>query len=144
MHPPEKQKKKKRTYTKVHLERVVDQPLERSERANHANPHWQTVPQPLETNVSVNPANRLASALASFAISIQLRHHHVSRVRNHRAANTSDITSEERNTSLLQRVVSLLGLSKLLVNLRNSTLKRRELDHRVRDLARPERVQALV
>jgi hypothetical protein len=65
-------------------------------------------------------------------------------VRNHRAANTGDVASEERNTGLLQRVVSLLRLAELRVNLCNSTLKRRELDHRVRNLAGPERVETLV
>jgi hypothetical protein len=126
-----------RTYAEVHLERIVNQPLERSERTNHANPDRQTVPQPAETNVSINPADSLASTLTGLAIGIQLRHHHVSRVRDHRAANTSNVASEERNSSLLERVVGLLGLAELRINLRNSALERRELDHRVRDLARP-------
>ena len=132
------------TYAEVHLERIVDQPLESSQSTDHADPHRQTVPQSAEANVAVNPAYRRARALARLAISIELRHHHVSRVRDDRAANTGNVAAEERHSRLLQRVVRLLGLAELRVDLRDGALERRELDHRVGDLARPERVQALV
>jgi hypothetical protein len=102
------------------------------------------IPQSLEADVLVDPADCLARAFASFAVRVQFRHHNISRVRNSRASNTSDVTSEERDTSLLQRVVRLLGLAELLVDLAHRTLERRKLDHGVRDLARPQRVQALV
>lgn len=136
--------KKKNTYTEVHLERIVDQPLESGQCANHANPHGQTVPQSAETDVAVDPANRRARALAGLAIGIELRHHHVGRVRDHRAANTGDVAAEERHAGLLQRVVGLFGLAELRVDLRDGALEGRELDHGVGDLAGPERVQALV
>lgn len=135
---------RRNTYTEVHLERIVDQPLESSQSTNHANPHRQTVPQPAEADVAVDPADRRARTLARLAVGIQLRHHHIGRVRNHRAANTGDVAAEERHARLLQRVVGLLRLAELRVDLRDGALERRELDHRVRDLAGPERVQALV
>ena len=134
----------KSTYTEVHLERIVDQPLESGQRANHTNPHGQTVPQSTEADVAVDPANRRARALACLAIGIELRHHYVGRVRNHRAANTGDVAAEEGHAGLLQGVVGLLGLAELRVDLGDGALEGRELDHGVGDLARPERVQALV
>lgn len=118
--------------------------MEGSQSANHANAHGQTVPETAEANVAVNPADGCASTFARLAVRIELRHHHVGRVRDDSAADTGNVASEERHTSLLQDVVRLLGLAELLVNLRNRALERRELDHRVRDLAGPERVEALV
>lgn len=138
------QSSKDKTYTEVDLEGVVDQPLEGSQSTDHANAHGQTVPQASEANVAVDPANGCTSALTSLAIGVQLRHHHVRRVRDDRTANTGNVASEERNTSLLQGVVRLLGLTKLLVDLGNRALERRELDHGVRDLTGPERVEALI
>lgn len=130
--------------TKVHLERVVDQPLEGRQSANHTDTHRQTVPQSAETNVGVDPADRRARALAGLTISVQLRHHHVGRVRDDGAADTGDVATQERHTGLLQSVVRFLGLAELRVDLRDGALESRELDHGVRNLAGPERVEALV
>lgn len=65
-------------------------------------------------------------------------------MRNNRTSNTRDITTEEAHTRLLQPTKLILRLAQELVNLRNRLLKRRKFDHCVRDLACPQRVQALV
>ena len=36
------------------FETVIDQPLERGQRPNHRNPHWQAVPEACESDVAVN------------------------------------------------------------------------------------------
>lgn len=61
----------RRTYAKVHLERIINEPLERRQSTNHEDPDRQTVPQPTEANLAVYPANRLARALASLAIIVE-------------------------------------------------------------------------
>jgi hypothetical protein len=66
------------------------------------------------------------------------------RMRNSSTANASNVTTKERNTSLLKDIVALLRLPESLVDLRYSTLESRELDHGVGDLAAPEREQSLV
>jgi hypothetical protein len=65
-------------------------------------------------------------------------------MRNNRTPNTSDVTSQETHTSLLQTAELILWFAQELVDLRNRLLKRRKLDHRIRDLACPKGVQALV
>jgi hypothetical protein len=65
-------------------------------------------------------------------------------VRDGRTADTGNVTSQERDTGLLESVVCLFGLAELLVDLPHGALESRKLDHGVGDLARPERVQALV
>ena len=36
------------------FETVIDQPLERRQRPNHCDPHWQAVPEAFESNVAVD------------------------------------------------------------------------------------------
>ena len=65
-------------------------------------------------------------------------------MRHNRTPNTSNVTTQERNTRLLQPAVRLLRPAQEAVDLRHGRLEGRELDHGVRDLARPQGVQALV
>jgi hypothetical protein len=43
----------KGTYAKIDLERVVDEPLEGSQRADHEDTDRQSVPKPLEPNITI-------------------------------------------------------------------------------------------
>lgn len=63
--------------SKVDLERIVDQPLERGQSANHEDTGRQTVPETAETDVAVDPRDSGASALPSFAITVELRDHDI-------------------------------------------------------------------
>jgi hypothetical protein len=65
-------------------------------------------------------------------------------MRNNGTPNTSNVTTQERNPGLLQAVELILRLAQEPVNLRDRLLKRRKLDHRIRNLTCPKRVQALV
>lgn len=65
-------------------------------------------------------------------------------MRDRCTSNTGNVASQERDSSLLQSVETLLRLPQCLVYLRNRTLKRRELDHGIRDLSSPEWVQTFV
>lgn len=132
------------TYTKVNLKGVVDQPLEGGKGANHDNSHGQTVPQTLETNISIDSAQGLTSTLAGLAVRVEFTDHDICGVGNGGATNTCNVTTEERNTGLGKGAVGLLGLSKSLVDLRDGSLERGELDHGVWDLACPEGVETLV
>lgn len=62
---------------KRNLERIVDKPLERSERADHEDARGQAVPQPAEADVAVNAGDGLACALAGFAVAVELGDHHI-------------------------------------------------------------------
>ena len=135
---------KNTTYTKINLERIINQPLKRRQRPNHRNPGRQPIPQSRKPNIPINPPNRLTRALPSLAISIQLAHHHIRRVRNNCTADPRDVAAQKGDSRLLQRVVGFLGLAEVGVDLRDSGLECREFDHGIRDLARPERVQTLV
>ena len=59
------------------LERVVDKPLERSERADHEDTRGQPVPQPAEADVAVDPGDGLPGALAGFAVAVELGDHDI-------------------------------------------------------------------
>lgn len=65
-------------------------------------------------------------------------------MRDDSTSNTRDVTTQERDTSLLETIVRFLRLAEGFVDLRYSRLESRELDHGVGDLARPQRVQTLV
>lgn len=60
------------------------------------------------------------------------------------AQDTGNVTTEEADTGLLQRVVALLRLAQELVDLLDGLLETGELGHRVGNLSTPERVQTLV
>lgn len=59
------------------LERIIDEPLERSKRADHEDARGQAVPQPAEADVAVDARDSLAGALAGFAVAVELGDHHI-------------------------------------------------------------------
>lgn len=63
--------------TKIHLEGIVDQPLEGSQSANHEDTRRQPVPQAAEPNVAVDARDGLACALAGFAVAVEFGDHDV-------------------------------------------------------------------
>ena len=65
-------------------------------------------------------------------------------MRDDSTANTRNVTTQERDTSLLKAVERVLRLAEEFVDLRHGRFKGCELDHGVGDLARPQRVQTLV
>jgi hypothetical protein len=147
-----------KTYTEVHLEGVVDEPLESSQSTNHENTDWQSVPQTAETDLAVDSANGLASALAGLAVAVEFRDHYIYEQSAiafqfrlcaiekvaYCTEDTRNITTQERNTRLLQAIIALFRLTQEAVNPRNSLFKCRKLDHCIRDLPCPQRVQSLV
>lgn len=60
------------------------------------------------------------------------------------ASDTRNVTTQERHPRLRESAVLILRLAELPVDLIDRGLERRELDHGVGDLTRPERVQALI
>jgi len=80
----------------------------------------------------------------TLSVRIQFRHHHIRRMTDNRTSNTGNITPQKTDPRLLQRRVRVLRLPERLVYLLDRLLKRRELDHRIRDLPRPERIQTLI
>lgn len=132
------------TYTKIHLPRIINQPLEGRQSANHSNPDSDAVPQPREADIAVNTTHSLARALAGLAVAVKLRHHDVRGMRDNGAADTGDVAAEERNARLLQPVESRLGLADVRVDGIDGALKRREFHHRVRYLPAPQRHEPIV
>lgn len=147
------------------LEAVIDQPLERGQGSNHADPDRQTVPETFESDVAVDSRHGFSCALASYdftsarasvsgpqigwetrtlPVSVQLADHHVRWVTDDRTSDTGNVSAQETHPGLLQRVVALLWLAQRRVDVIDRRLKGRELDHRVGDLPAPERVETLV
>lgn len=127
-----------------HLERIIQEELWSCERPYHNDPNWQSIPQTHESNIAINASNRLPSGLSRFSLRVELRHHDISGMRDHCACNTSDITSEEGNSSLLEPVVGRFGLAEVLVDLVDGGFEGCEFAHRVGDLAGPEGIETLV
>jgi len=132
------------TYTEVDLETVVDQPLERSQSTDHDNSDGETVPKTRETNVAVDSAHSLGSTFTCLSVGIQLADHDIGWVRHDSTTNTSNVTTQERNTGLCKSAVFLLLSAESLVDLCDSAFERREFDHGVRYLTGPEWVQTFV
>jgi hypothetical protein len=65
-------------------------------------------------------------------------------MRHNRAENTRNVPTSKRNTRLLQAIEALLGLAQKPIDPADRLFKRRKLDHRIRNLAGPKRVQTLV
>lgn len=65
-------------------------------------------------------------------------------MRDSRAPNPGNIPSQERHPRLLQRIVTFLRLPQKLIDLGHRRLEGRELDHRIRYLPSPQRIQALI
>ena len=77
-------------------------------------------------------------------IGVQFADHHVRRVAYDRASDPSDIAAQEGDAGLLQRVVGILWLPERGVDVIHRRLERRKLDHRVRNLPAPQRLQAFI
>ena len=80
----------------------------------------------------------------TLSIGIQFANHNISRMTDDRASNSRNVTSQKRHPRLLQRVVTLLWLPQRRINIIHRRLKRRKLNHRIRDLPSPKRIQPLI
>lgn len=80
----------------------------------------------------------------TLAVRIQLTDHHIGRMTDNGAQDTSNVTTQEADTGLLHRAVALFRLTQKLVDLLDGLFETGELGHRVGDLATPERIQPLV
>lgn len=63
---------------------------------------------------------------------------------DNRAPNTSNIPAQETNPSLLQRIIALLRLPQRRIDIINRRFERRKLNHRIRYLPSPQRIQPLI
>lgn len=61
-----------RRQTHVHLECIIDQPLERRQCSNHADTHSQPVPQPTEANVLVDATHCSQRSFTSYYKSVSM------------------------------------------------------------------------
>lgn len=80
----------------------------------------------------------------TLSIGIQLADHDIGRVAHNRTANAGNVPGQKTDPRLLQLRVRLLRLAKRVIDVRHRRLERGELDHRVGDLAAPERHDPLV
>jgi hypothetical protein len=112
--------------------------------AAYRYPYGQSVPEPAEADVLVDPAHGLPGALARFAIRVQFRHHDIGGVGDDGARDTGDVTTQERDSGLLEPVVCGFGLAEVVVDLVDGRFESCEFTHRVWDLATPEGVEAFV
>jgi hypothetical protein len=65
------------TYSKEHLEGIIDHELGTGERSNHDYPHTKTIEQSFYANFAVDPANSLNCGFTGFAIAVEFRHHYI-------------------------------------------------------------------
>ena len=75
--------------------------------------------------------------IRTLPVSVQFTDHDICRVTDDRTSNTGNIPTQETHPSLLQRIVALLGPPERSVDIINRRLKRRKLDHRIRNLPPP-------
>lgn len=61
-----------------------------------------------------------------------------------RTPNTCNIPTQKADPSLLQRIIALLRLPQRSIDIIDRRLERRELNHRIRDLPPPQRIQPLI
>ena len=112
--------------------------------SNHDDTDWKTVPQSIESDITIDALDGSPKGLTRLAVRIELAHHHIRRVGHHGAKNTSQIAAGEGNRSLRALVVLGFVSRKSLVDHLHNGLERGKLHHRVGDLATPEWVQTLV
>jgi hypothetical protein len=126
--------------TDVDLEGIVDEPLEGSQGTDHEDTHAKTTPDTNGTHLSEELTNRRTSGVL-----VQLGDDRVSRVRDDGAEDTSDVTTDERDTELFKLGALALGLGDdVSVEGLDGSLESPELHHSVRDLSGPQRNQTLV
>lgn len=126
--------------TNVHLEGVVEEPLEGSQGTDHEDTHAKTTPDANRSELLKDLTDRRTSGVL-----VQLGDHRVGRVRDDGAEDTSDVTSGEGDTELfkLGALASRLGNDVSVEGL-DGSLEGPELHHSVRDLSGPQRNQTLV
>ena len=61
-----------------------------------------------------------------------------------RTSDTSNVACQKGHPRLLQRIIALLRLTQRGIDIINRRLKRRKLNHRIRDLPPPQRLQTLI
>ena len=79
--------------TQRHLEAVINQPLECSQRSNHHNSNGQSIPQSHESNIAINPHHCLARTLSCLPVGVEFANHHVRGMRDRGTGNTCDVSS---------------------------------------------------
>ena len=127
-----------------YLETIINQPLECCQSSNHYNSDRQTIPKTSKSNISINPRHSLSSSLSSFSITVKFRDHNICWVRDNSTTNTSDITTKERNPSLLETRIRGLRLPQVSVDFIDGGFEGCEFHHCVRNLSTPERIESLV
>ena len=106
---------------------------------------------PLSPAVTISSAPSLPESLdrpgmkkLTLPISVQLADHNIRRMTDDRTSNARNISTQKRHPRLLQRIIGFLRLSHRSINIIDRRLKRRKLDHRIRNLPSPQRVQPLI
>lgn len=126
--------------TNVHLEGIVDEPLEGSQGTDHEDTHAKTTPDANRTELLEDLTDRRTSGVL-----VQLGDNRVSRVRDDSAEDTSDVTSSEGDAELFKLGAFASGLGDdVSVESLDGSLESPELHHGVRDLSGPQRNQTLV
>ena len=137
--------------------------MEAGQGTQHHDTGRKAVPKPGEANATINSGNGRHGAFASYfntsisfgqpshlvesltlPIGVQLANHDIGGMTDNSAEDTSNITTQETDTSLGQLAILFLGLTHGLINELHCLLKGCELGHSVGNLARPQRVQSLV
>jgi len=121
------------------LDRVVNEPLQGGERADHDDTGNEALPETSEADFSVGTAN------GETLLVVQLAHERVSRMGYDGAEDTSNVASGEghRQLSALGALFTG-GWHHVLVDGLDGALEAGKLHHGVRDLTAPERWQTLV
>ena len=123
----------------IDLDRVIDEPLQGSQGANHDDPGEQAFPHTLEPQSAENLEGRAAFLL------VQNGHDGIRRVGHHSAEDTSDVAGHKGHGQLLTFGALALRLGHhILVERLNRALEAGELHHGVGDLAHPEWRHAFV
>ena len=118
--------------------------METGQSTDHDNTDGKTVPETTESNLGVDTGDSGTSSLGGELLSVDLRDHDISGVRDNSAEDTSNVTTEERDTSLGKERVLFLRLRQVVVDGLDSLLERSELNHGVRNLTGPQRRETLV
>lgn len=127
-----------------YLEGVVDPPLETSEGTDHDDSGSNTVPETLETDVSVDLTNLLTDGCVG-GLLVKDGNHSVRGVRDDSACDTSQVTRCKHDGELSGLRVGLLGLGEdVSVEGADDVLEGTKLHHGVGDLSHPQGTKTLV
>lgn len=123
--------------TAGNLEGIVDPPLESSECADHDNSGTESVPESVETDLSVDALDLLHNGGVGGTL-IQNGDHGISGVRNNGAEDTSPVTRHKSDGKLGCLGVGVLrGGEDVFVESLDGLFEGGELDHGVGDLSHP-------